>query len=35
MELQRIAKNAFQVIGCSQVARIDFRCDSLVTCPHR
>ncbi|MBZ2504511.1 hypothetical protein IPT04_20590 [Xanthomonas perforans] len=29
LELQRIAKNAFQVIGCSQVARIDFRCDSL------
>ncbi|NEK79459.1 MAG: hypothetical protein G3W71_21885, partial [Xanthomonas perforans] len=29
LELQRIAKKAFQVIGCSQVARIDFRCDSL------
>ncbi|WP_078562945.1 hypothetical protein [Xanthomonas axonopodis] len=28
LELQLIAKKAFQVIGCSQVARIDFRCDS-------
>ncbi|WLA12162.1 hypothetical protein MO327_18755 [Xanthomonas translucens] len=28
LKLQCIAKMAFQVIGCSQVARVDFRCDS-------